>query len=96
MVTPCMGTALGGFQTQVTRRLTGQFLQRKTDGTWKYTSAAAREAAGLLTMEEHVRRHQNMVAQYIATESLLDLCEGRRGIMGRELGCCGRNGWELM
>ena len=27
-------------------------------------------------MEEYVRRRQNMVAQYIATRSLLDLCEG--------------------
>ena len=27
-------------------------------------------------MEEYVRRRQNTVAQYIATRSLLDLCEG--------------------
>ena len=52
-----MGKALGEFQTQVERRLTGQLPQRITNGTWKYTSAAvAREAAGFLTMEEYIRR----------------------------------------
>ena len=77
VVTPCMGTALGGFQTQVVRRLTAKLLRRATDWTWKYTSAAAaKEMEGLLTMEEYVRRCQNTVAQYIATRSLIDLCEG--------------------
>ena len=77
VVTPRMGKALGGFQTQVTRRLAGQLLQRTTVDTWEYTSAAAaREAAGLLMMEEYIRRRQNTVAQYIATRSLLDLREG--------------------
>ena len=53
VVTPHMGTALGGFHTQVERRLTGQLPRRTTDGTWKYTSAAAAmEAVGFLTMEE--------------------------------------------
>ena len=52
VITPRMGKALGGVQTQVVRRLTGKLLRRTTDGTWKYTSAAAaREAAGFLTME---------------------------------------------
>ena len=51
VVTPRMGKALGGFQTQVVRRLTEKLLQRTTDGTWKYTSAAAaRKVAGLLMM----------------------------------------------
>ena len=59
------------------RRLTGKLLRRTTGGTWKYTSAeTAREAAGFLTMEEYVWQCQNTVAQYIATKSLLDLCEG--------------------
>ena len=45
----------------------GQLPQRTTEGTWKYTlTAAAREAAGFLTMEEYVRRCQNTVSQYIA------------------------------
>ena len=67
VVTPRMGMSLGGFQTQVARRATGQLPWRTTDGTWKYTSAAAaREAVGFLVMEKYVRRRQNTVAQYIA------------------------------
>ena len=68
VVTPRMGKVLGRFQTQVDRRLTGQLLQRTTDGKWRYTLAsAALEAAVFLTMEEFVRRRQNRVTQYIAT-----------------------------
>ena len=68
VVTLRMGKALGGFQTKVVIRLTGQIPRRTTDGTWKYTSAAAaKEAAGFLKMEEYVRWCHNTVAQYIAT-----------------------------
>ena len=62
-----MVKALGGFQTQVARRLTRRLLWRTLDGRWRYTSAAvAREEVGFLTMEEYIRRRQNTVAQYIA------------------------------
>ena len=41
---PRMGKALGGFQTQVERRMTGRIPQRTPGRKWKYTSAAtARE-----------------------------------------------------
>ena len=87
MATTRMGTVLAGFQTQVTRRLTGQLLQRTTDGTWKYTSlAAAREAAAFLTMDEYVRRRQNTVSQYIGTRSLLDLCQESERSPGMRVG----------
>ena len=79
VVTPCMGKALGGFQTQVTRQLTVHIPRRTMDRKWRYNfAAAAREAAGLLMMEEYIRRCYNMVARYISKQSLLDLCEGRR------------------
>ena len=53
MFTPRMGSALGGFQDQVARRLTGRILWRKPYGKRKYTSAdAAREEAGFQTVEE--------------------------------------------
>ena len=72
-----MGKALGGFQSQVARQLTVWLPRRTPDRKWKYTLAAtAREEAGFLTMEEYIRRHQNTVAQYIATRKMLDLCEG--------------------
>ena len=35
---------------------------------------AAREEAGLQTREEYNWRRNNTVAQYIATQSLIDLC----------------------
>ena len=51
VVTPYMRRALGGFQDQAARRLTGQILQRKPDRKWTYTpEATAREEAGLLAM----------------------------------------------
>ena len=46
--------------------------------------ATAREEAGFLTMEEYIRRRQDTVTQYIATQSLLDLCEGSERAPGRE------------
>ena len=83
-----MGKALGSFYTQVARRLMRQLTRRKMYGKCIYTSAeaAAREAAGFLAMEEYVRRRQNTVAQYIATQSLLDLCEGSERDPGARVG----------
>ena len=87
VVTPRTGKALGGFQTQVAIRLTGQLPRRTTNGKWRYISAgAAREEAGFLTMEEYVRQRQNTVTQYIATRSLLDLCEGSERTPGARVG----------
>ena len=64
VVTPGMGKALGGFHTQVMRRLTVRLPLRTLDRKWRYTSAATdREEAGFLTMEEYIRRRQNTVAQ---------------------------------
>ena len=37
-------------------------------------------------MEEYVRRRQNMIKQYIATRSLLDLCEGSERAPGARFG----------
>ena len=86
VVTYRMGKALGRFHTQVTRRLMVQLPHRTTDGKWRYTLAAAsREEAGFLTMEEYVRHRQNTVVQYIATRSLLDLCEGSERAPGAQV-----------
>ena len=75
VATPRMGMALGMFQDQVARRITGRLLRQKPDGKWTYTSAAtAREEVGILTMEDYIRWRQNTVTQYIDTRSLLDLC----------------------
>ena len=46
----------------------------------------AREESGFLKMEEYIRQCQNMVAQYIAARSLLDLCEGSERAQGARVG----------
>ena len=52
VVTPRTGKALGVFQTQVARRMTGKLPRRTPDGKCRYTlAAAAREEAGFLMME---------------------------------------------
>ena len=87
VATPRMGRVLGGFQDQVARRLMGRLPRHKNDGKQEYTSAAAaREEAGLQTMQEYIRRWQNTVAQYIATRSMLDLCEGSEKASGARVG----------
>ena len=87
VVTSRMGKALGGFQAQVVIQLTVWLLWRTLGGKWTYTlAAAAREKAGFVTTEEYIRRHQNTVAQYIATQSLLDLCEGLESAPGAQVG----------
>ena len=37
-------------------------------------------------MEEYIGRHQNTVAEYITTKSLLDLCEGLKRSPGVQVG----------
>ena len=87
VVTPCTGRELRGFQGQVARRIMGHLPRRKSERKWTYTLAArAREDAGFQTIEEYIRRRQNMVAQYIATRSLLDLCEGSERAPGERAG----------
>ena len=77
VVTHRMGKNLGGFQNQVTRGMTGRLPRMTLDGRWIYTSAAAARAEAIfLKMEEYIRRRQNTVTHYIATQSLLDLYEG--------------------
>ena len=51
----------------------------------------AREEAGFLTMEDYTRRHENTAEKYIATRSLLDLCEGSERSPG---GRVGMRWWE--
>ena len=76
MVTPCMGRALGGFQDQMAQRLMGRLPQRRLDVGCKYTLAeATREEAGFKLMETYIHRRHNRVAQYIASQPILDLCK---------------------
>ena len=54
-----------------------RLLRQKTDGMWEYTlQETAWEETGFQTMEDYICRQQSTFTQYIATRSLLDLCEG--------------------
>ena len=87
MVTDHMDKDMGEFHTQVARRLTVRLLHRTLCRKWRYTLVeTAKEEAGFLTMEEYIRRRHNTVAQYITTQSLLDLCEGSERAPGARLG----------
>ena len=71
-----MGLVLGGFQDQVEQSPTGRYLWQQPDGKWEPTSSAAvRKEAGFEAIGEYIWRRHNMVAQFIATRSILDLCE---------------------
>ena len=67
--------------------MTGRLPHRTPDGKWTHTSSeTAQEEAGLLNMEEYIRRHQNKVAQYIDTQSLVDLFEVSKRSLGGQVG----------
>ena len=84
-----MGRVLGGFQDQVARQLIDHITRQRLDGKWQYTLAeAAREEAGFEPMETSIWRSQNTVAQYIATRSLLYLCEVVERNQGAQVRMC--------
>ena len=76
VLSPCMGRTLGGFQHWVVRLLTGKQPWRLTDGRWEYPplEEAMREA-GLEEVTEYITWRQNKVTCYIATRTIMDLCE---------------------
>ena len=74
---PPYGQVPGGVPGPGGAAFDGRLTQRKTDGKWEYTlEATAREESGFQTIEEYIQRRHNMVVQYIATQSLTDLCKG--------------------
>ena len=74
-----MERALSAFIHGAARRLTGRQPQKGRDGKWHYPSLeGAMKEAGLTDVRTSINRIHNTVAQYIATQPLLDLCEGAR------------------
>ena len=72
---PRMAKTLGGFHHRVARGITGQLPRQQADGSWHYPPLAdAMGEAGMEELETYIARRQNMVAQYIATRPILDLC----------------------
>ena len=76
VLNPQMEWGLRSFQNMVVQRLTGRKTRRKVKGRWEYPPlAAAMEEAGFEEIELYITRRQNTVAQYIATQPIMDLCE---------------------
>ena len=79
VVSPTMERALSAFIYEATRRITGRQPRRGRDGNWFYPSLmGSMKEAGFTDVRMSITRSQNMVAQYIATRPLLELCEGAK------------------
>ena len=71
-----MEAALDAFQVRVARRLTGRMPRRGRYGKWRYLLlTGATKDAGIVRARTSVLRRQNTVAQFVATRTILILCE---------------------
>ena len=76
VLTKNMESALDAFQGRVARRLTGRQPRRGRDGKWFYPYlAGALKEAGAVRARTSVLLRNNTVAQFIATQPILGLCE---------------------
>ena len=72
---PLIGRMMGGFHQRVVCRLTGQQPRRRKYGMWVYPPLMeAMVEVGLQEMDTYNTRCQNMVAEYIATRPIMNLC----------------------
>ena len=75
-LTPRIRRSLGSFQYRVARWITGKHLRQQEEGGREYpTLAAAMEEVGFEEIRVYILKRQITVAQYIATRSILELCE---------------------
>ena len=71
-----MRRALGGFQHRVSQLTMGRQLWRHPDNIWEYPPLEEEiKEAGLEEVETYIPRRQNMVAQYIVTRPVIELCD---------------------
>ena len=76
VLTRKMESALDAFQGRVARRLTGRQPSRGRYGRWFYPAlAGALKEAGVVRIRTPILRRQNTVAQFIATQPIMGLCE---------------------
>ena len=76
VLTPRMEKALDSLQSRVARNITGRQPRRQKNGSCKYPPlVGAMREAGMVGIRTSITRRQNMVAQYIATRPIIDLCE---------------------
>ena len=75
VLTPRLEKALTGFHHQSKWRMTGMGPRRWPDGMWVYPPiGAALAIVGLGEIGIYIARRHNMVAQYIATHPIIELC----------------------
>ena len=76
VLNPQTEQSLGSFQHRVVRRINGRQMRRQGEGGWEYPPlASATEEAGLEDIGVYIQKRKNTVAQYIAIQPILDLCE---------------------
>ena len=76
VLTPRMERSLYIFQHRVAQGITGRQPRRRGGGSWEYPPLyEAIGEAGFEGIIKSVTKRHNMVAQYIATQPILDLCE---------------------
>ena len=79
VVSPRMERALSALIHGAGIWIPGRQPRRGRDGKWFYHSLEGdMKEAGLTDVRKSINRRQNMVAQYIATRPLLDLCKGAK------------------
>ena len=83
VLTKRMEAALDAFQGRVAWRLTGSMPRRGRDGKWLYPPlAGATKEAGIVRARTSFLQRQNTVAQFIATQPILGICEGTERRVG--------------
>ena len=84
--------ALDSFQSRVAQKITGRQPRRGKDGSWYYPSlSVAMKETGMVPIRTSILRRQNMVAQFIATRPILDLCKKATRRPGTQVA---RRWWE--
>ena len=76
VLTAHMEKALDSFQSRVERKIMGRQPWRQKDGSWIYPPlAGVMKDTGMVGKRTSILRRQNTVAQFIATQPILDLCK---------------------
>ena len=92
VLTARMEKVLDTFQSRVARKIAGRQLRRRKYGSWFYPPlAGVMKETGMVGIRTPIPRRQNTVAQFIATRSILDLCEQATRRLGARVS---RRWWE--
>ena len=86
VLTPRLEKALMGFHHWAAQQMAGMGLKYQPVGTWVYPPIeASLTIVGLEDIGVYIARHQNTVAQYIATHYIMDFCLAAEQKLGMRL-----------